>query len=183
MTQTLKLILAALIAFSVVLGGMYLVKSGAKAQQNADLKVAVKTAQKETKNATKNATISKQTASATTADKAKAKQVLKEITDAAKTAPARDCLTPEQLRRYNDPLGDAATAGGPGVSRGVPAGSAPVFRWDGSVDSGEPGGVNAGVPGLRAKAQRAVSAGEAAPQISIVEQRLKQFFPTEAGKQ
>ncbi|MGZ5080726.1 MAG: hypothetical protein ACXWG8_10315 [Usitatibacter sp.] len=186
MSAKAQLIVSLLVSFALALliafGAHSIYKAGTTKQVNKELAVGVKTAQKETKNATANAAISKKTARDNAADRAKGAKALKEIEDAAKTSPARDCLSPEQLRVYNDPLGDAEAAGGRGVPRGVSDRSPPVFGWDGRIAHQESRGVDADAAGLRAQAQRARGAGEATPQVSIVEQRLKQFFPTEAGQ-
>jgi hypothetical protein len=154
--------------------GVKTLKGAGKTEQVVvEQQQAVKAAKTETKNARANAVTSKKVASATATDKAKAAAALKEITNAANSHPPRDCLDADGLRRYNDPLGDAAAAGGRGLPSLVPARPADVDVRLGVSAAGEPRGLDGGAAGLRAPTQRAGGAGEETPRISAASEGLK----------
>lgn len=178
------LVLIAIFAVGAGFGVHELKKAGAHAVQVKDLKAQRKAAKVEVKNVKANAVIAKRTTVAQDNDAAKAAKTLEKINAAvARDGAGHDCLSADQLRTFNDPLGDAGTAGGPGVPAGVSPRLAEHFRIFGIRSAAQPGGVGAGAADVRAQPQRAGGGDTAVPQVSYVEQRLKQFFPTkEAGK-
>jgi hypothetical protein len=179
-TATARAIVYLVIALIVAGLGYGIYHAGGNGERAKTAKTAVKTAKKETKNAQANAGIAKKTEADRASDKDKGAKALGDIEDAAKRGGSRDCLTPDGLRRFNDPLGDAAAAGGRGVPEGLPARSSGGAGGDGHGAAVEPRRLDPRPARLRPAPQRAGSAGEATPEVSIIKQRLNQFFPEEA---
>jgi hypothetical protein len=143
MTPAIKAAILGLIGVFLIAAAYFVVDAlkdlGAAEVVLKQEQVAKKTVAIEKKNAEGNAQTAKKTAVAKAADKAKAEVILKEIEDAAKknvSAPAADgavpsgvvadpaacrVLTADELRRYNDPLGDAPVRAERGVPDRVPA--------------------------------------------------------------